>query len=260
MDKQQPGAKYIGRPRHPVELHQYWRRDIPTPRAGMSAFAKDSRGQAFWIWTANDYYLSIDPGIGTVFAMSRFIIFLFALIYSGAIYAAAFEDAVSEYYTGSRTHAVGIQRLAQKGDVNAQAFLGSMYASGEGVRKDYQAAIKWQTRAANQGHARAQYNLAVMYSRGLGVPQELPTAARWFEAAASQGLPEARMHLGLFHEKGWVLQKCPYAASEEYYQAGQDFLQRGDLKGARAAAKAIETILPNYYLSKKLYTEIYMYE
>lgn len=174
---------------------------------------------------------------------------------------ASFESSLRKFYTSSKPEAVReIKQLAKKGDINAEAFLGAMYGSGDGVVQDYRAAIKWQTRAAKKGHVQAQYNLAVMYSRGMGVPQDLDSAVKWFQAAADQGLPEAHMHLGLFHEKGWVLRKCPYAASEEYYQAGEDFLARNDLKGARQAATAIRRILPKYYLGQKLLTEIYMYE
>jgi len=144
--------------------------------------------------------------------------------------------------------------------VNAQAFLGAMYASGEGVRRDLRQALYWQEKAGAKGHVRAQYNLGVMYSRGMGTSQNLAAAAKWFQAAADQGLPEARLHLGLFHEKGWVLRKCPYSASEQYYEAGKGFLELGDIKSARRAAKAIKNILPNYYLAEKLSTEIYMYE
>jgi len=174
---------------------------------------------------------------------------------------ASFEKSLRKFYTSSKPEAVReIKQLAEKGDINAEAFLGAMYGSGDGVAQDYRQAIKWQTRAARKGHVQAQYNLAVMYSRGMGVPQDLDSAVKWFQAAADQGLPEAHMHLGLFHEKGWVLRKCPYAASEEYYQAGEDYLQRNDLKGARQAAQEIRRLLPKYYLGQKLLTEIYMYE
>jgi len=174
---------------------------------------------------------------------------------------ASFETSLRKFYTSSKPEAVReIKQLAEKGDVNAEAFLGAMYGSGDGVAQDYRAAIKWQTKAAKKGHVQAQYNLGVMYSRGMGVSQDLGMAVKWFQAAADQGLPEAHMHLGLFHEKGWVLRKCPYAASEEYYQAGEDYLARNDLKGARQAAMAIRRILPKYYLGQKLLTEIYMYE
>lgn len=172
-----------------------------------------------------------------------------------------FESAVKKYHTDARPRAVKeIKQLARDGNVNAQAFLGAMYASGEGVRRDLRQALYWQEKAAARGHVRAQYNLGVMYSRGMGTAQNLVAAAKWFQAAADQGLPEAKLHLGLFHEKGWVLRKCPYAASEQYYEAGTEFLELGDLQGARRAVEAIRNILPDYYLAEKLSTEIFMYE
>lgn len=172
-----------------------------------------------------------------------------------------FSSSIKKFHSKDRPQAVlEIKTLANKGNVNAQAFLGAMYASGDGVRKNLRLALDWQKKAARRGHVRAQYNLAVMYSRGMGTSQSLRSAAQWFQAAADQGLPEAKLHLGLFHEKGWVLRKCPYSASEQYYQAGQDYLRLGNLKGARKALAAIRKILPNYYLVEKLSTEIYMYE
>ena len=58
---------------------------------------------------------------------------------------------------------IGLFRpLADQGDATAQSNLGVMYASGQGVPKDYAQAVKWYRLAADQGDARAQFNLGLM--------------------------------------------------------------------------------------------------
>jgi TPR repeat protein len=47
-----------------------------------------------------------------------------------------------------------------------------MYASGAGVKKDYDQAFFWWHKAADQGHAMAQSNLAVLYFNGDSVDQD----------------------------------------------------------------------------------------
>jgi hypothetical protein len=64
-----------------------------------------------------------------------------------------------------------------------------MYASGQGISKDYAQAVQWYRRAADQGIARAQFNLGVMYSRGQGVLQDYIEAHKWMNLAAA--VPES---------------------------------------------------------------------
>lgn len=168
------------------------------------------------------------------------------------------QQALDEYNAGNGI--TSLISVAESGNREAQALVGVLYGSGEGVKQDYKKAFYWQLKAAEQGHVKAQYNVAVMYSQGMGTRQNLGEAAAWFQRAADQNLPEARMHLGLFHEKGWVLRKCPYAASSQYFSAGQEYLKRGNIRGARKALAEIRRLLPGYYLASELETEIYMYE
>lgn len=172
-----------------------------------------------------------------------------------------FEAALEKFHRHNRAEAISeIRSLAEHGEANSQAFLGSLYATGTGVPRDLRKAFVWQQKAARNGQAMAQYNLAVMYSRGMGTEQDLEAAANWFQAAADQGVPEAYLHLGLFHERGWALRKCPYAASNQYYLAGHAFLEKHDFRGARLALQNIKRLLPHSELINQLATEIYMYE
>jgi len=79
---------------------------------------------------------------------------------------------------------------AEQGNAVAQLFLGSMYATGEGVPQNYAEAVKWYRLAAEQGEAWAQYNLGVMYDKGQGVPQDYAEAHKWVNLAASRSQGE----------------------------------------------------------------------
>ena len=77
-----------------------------------------------------------------------------------------------------------LQPLADKGNAEAQLFVGFMYDNGEGVPTDYLQAALWYGKAAEQGNAGAQYNLGMMYANGLGVSQDWVQALKWFNLAA----------------------------------------------------------------------------
>ena len=49
-----------------------------------------------------------------------------------------------------------VRALAERGDADAQRWLGAMYYQGEGVQQDYEKAAHWFRKAAEQGHARSQ--------------------------------------------------------------------------------------------------------
>jgi uncharacterized protein len=64
-----------------------------------------------------------------------------------------------------------VRPLAQGGDPNAQLMLGTMYALGYGVSRNYTEAVNWFRKAAEQGHPTAQGNLGMAYLSGQGVQQ-----------------------------------------------------------------------------------------
>ena len=91
------------------------------------------------------------------------------------------------------------RKSAEQGLAGAQFLLGSMYATGKGVPQDFREAAKWYRRSAEQGLAEAQYGLGYMYAEGEGVPQDHQEAVRWFRKSAEQGLAAAQNHLSLMH-------------------------------------------------------------
>jgi uncharacterized protein len=82
--------------------------------------------------------------------------------------------------------------LAEKGQIEAQVELGSMYLEGRGVQQSYQEALKWFRKAADAGNAAAQFNIGLMYAKGLGVPRDYDEAINWFTLAARQDFEPAK--------------------------------------------------------------------
>lgn len=104
------------------------------------------------------------------------------------------------------------RKAAEQGDAHAQATLGSMYNTGEGVPQDYAEAVKWYRKAAEQGNAYAQLNLGGMYQFGKGVPQDYVEAVKWYRKAAEQGYESAQLFLGGMYDGG-------HGVSQDYVEA-----------------------------------------
>ena len=82
--------------------------------------------------------------------------------------------------------AVAIPRDDQPGNPDAQANLGHMYRSGQGVERNYAAAAVWFRRAAEQGNRFAATGLGVLYATGRGVPWDITVAGEWYAKAGDQ--------------------------------------------------------------------------
>ena len=96
--------------------------------------------------------------IGTVLALA-FVLNAIALTFeSGSADRSSFHVS-----TG---YGVGHGARAEAEDAEAQYELGARYARGEGVPRNYTAAVSWFRRAAEQGHIGAAYNLGAMYAGG----------------------------------------------------------------------------------------------
>lgn len=104
-----------------------------------------------------------------------------------------------------------MQPLADRGDVNAQLFLGKLYEHYQGrtvydsntsAPSNITESIKWFRKAAEQGNAEAQAQLGQFHYHGLGVPREFTEAAKWFRNAADQGNSLAESYLGGMYARG----------------------------------------------------------
>lgn len=101
-----------------------------------------------------------------------------------------------------------VRRLAREeaehGVAAAQAAVGVMYLTGEGVEPDAEKALTWLLKAAEQSDADAQYNLGVVFETGFfGMrPPDPVEAVTWYRRAASQGHDGAQYNFGVAYAEG----------------------------------------------------------
>jgi TPR repeat protein len=110
---------------------------------------------------------------------------------------------------------------AEKGDADAQSWLGWCYASGQGVQQDYAQAVKWYRKAAEQGNTNAQFNLGCIYYAGQGVTLDYSEAVKWWRKSAEQRNPDAQNNLGLCYEMGQGVAQDYAEAANWYRKAGE---------------------------------------
>ena len=104
------------------------------------------------------------------------------------------------------------RQAADQGHAGAQTALGELYEAGQGVPRDDAEAAKWYRRAAEQGHAPAQYSLAILYVMGKGVPHDNAEALKWYRQAADQGDALAQYNLGMRYYEGNAVPPDPVEA------------------------------------------------
>uniref|UniRef100_A0A6I8NU23 DAP3-binding cell death enhancer 1 n=1 Tax=Ornithorhynchus anatinus TaxID=9258 RepID=A0A6I8NU23_ORNAN len=96
---------------------------------------------------------------------------------------------------GHRGASSALERLAEGGLTEAQAFLGVWLIRGP--HRDERRAVHFFRLAAANGDPQSQYHLGVCHELGLGVQRDVGTAARCYRRAAAQGNPRARERLSL---------------------------------------------------------------
>lgn len=102
--------------------------------------------------------------------MSSLVLSLFILL-----------SAQTQTASASGTSTSDLLVLAEGNNTMAQRILGERYALGiEGVTQDLNQAVFWLKKAADKGDAEAQYYLGYMYGQGLGVTQDWVQAHMWY--------------------------------------------------------------------------------
>jgi hypothetical protein len=84
---------------------------------------------------------------------------------------------------------------ANKGEPEAQNYLGEIYERGLGTAADFATAAKWYRKAADQNYRAAQFNLGKLYELGQGVPRDPAEALKWYRRAS--GLQTLEVDPGL---------------------------------------------------------------
>lgn len=76
---------------------------------------------------------------------------------------------------------------AENNNVDAIRRIGNLYYDGIGVKKDYEVAIKWYTKASNLGDSWAKLRLGDMYRDGKGVEIDIKKAITLYSEVAQEG-------------------------------------------------------------------------
>ena len=155
------------------------------------------------------------------FAMRNILIFTILYLSTG-IALADIQVAQDALARGQyQEAAIEFEKLAQQGNVYAQAQLGYMYYIGQGVEKNYTKAFEWHTRAATLGNRDSQYNLAIAYTFGEGTEQDHSAAFQWYRRAATQGHATAQYSLGMSYLYGEGIDQDIVVATEWVKKSAQ---------------------------------------
>lgn len=145
---------------------------------------------------------------------------------------ADFKNGVAAYER--KDYATAYQEFhasAIQGDMHAQAELGTLYFTGNGVPQNYQEAFKWFSQAAKQNSAIGQAWLAVLYRDGKGIPKDLVKAYAWILLSAAQNYNDA-IEFKKVLEKSLTPQQMTQAQSlaKQWYQ----HLERAEIQNSNA--------------------------
>ena len=120
------------------------------------------------------------------------------------------DDAVKEARVGT-----------ELGSSMAMVLLGVMFADGNGVARDYGAALKLFRDAAKKDHPLASFNLGVMLANGWGSAPDDADAIAQFHRAAGGYDPLAMQILGEAYAKGRGVTADPAAVERWWKKAGE---------------------------------------
>lgn len=116
-----------------------------------------------------------------------------------------------------------MQSAAEAGDAAAQFALGTTYAEGRRVPRDFALAAQWYAKAAVQGLAPAEYRLAAFYEKGMGVPRDLAQARAWYQRAAEQGNVRAMHNFAVLAADGGDSGRPDYATAAQWFKKAAEY-------------------------------------
>ncbi len=123
-------------------------------------------------------------------------------------------------------------RETKSSNHEAEYCLGLMYARGQGIVKDHEAALSWFQKAYDGGYSAAGYYLGKMYHLGLGSRKDPFKAIEFFEAV-SENDARATYELGLIYftdkdiprdlerSAGWMAESAGAGNAEAQFVLGQ---------------------------------------
>lgn len=126
------------------------------------------------------------------------------------------------------------QMLADKGNVEAQLYLGDYWGSF-GAQSGYAEAAKWYQKAADSGSPKGEWKIGTCYYHGQGVEQDLEKAIAYYRMAALEGDETAQALLGMCYEFGSGAEKDLKKAAMWYLEAAA--------RGNKEAKKRADALL-----------------
>jgi TPR repeat protein len=129
----------------------------------------------------------------------------------------------SLYYTGNGVEQnfnksfEWLKRAAEQGDVTAQNDLGMMYLNGKGTDVDVSKSVEWYTKAAEQGDVLAQSNIGRLYFKGKVIDKDYKKALKWLKLAAEQNNYDAQILLGEMYYKGYGIDSRDLIKSYKWF-------------------------------------------
>ena len=121
-----------------------------------------------------------------------------------------------------------LERLAERGDLNAQYLIGQLYRDGPLLIPDSQKAKHWLTQAAKQGLPEAQYALGKLFLSDDWEVRDPDEGIRWLKEAAENGNRFAAYRLGKEYLSGEILSKSATKAADWFTksaEAGNQYAQ-----------------------------------
>ncbi len=131
--------------------------------------------------------------------------------------AAAMKRAHEAFQNADIVGAIAAYRsAAERGHTPAQTRLAQLLDTAE----QNEEAARWYREAANSGDAEAAFGLGALYAAGEGVEQDLDAALSWITRAAEQGFAPAIRMLVLANEKGQMGLTVSYDRAVSWLRAG----------------------------------------
>ncbi len=150
------------------------------------------RQESFRISCILDFLTVLLPVMLLSYKFAPALFWIEGIIFLGYASLVGFTRCLKKY---PKMFFAAIKCAANLGNSSAQTNLGSMYANGLLVTRDFGEALKWYKLAADKGCAGAQNNIGNMYINGHGVSQDYGEAIKWYKLAADQGYFQAQINL-----------------------------------------------------------------
>lgn len=105
-----------------------------------------------------------------------------------------------------------LSKAAEQGSADAEYYIAMMYESGEGLEKSPEKAVMWYLKSAEHGHCISQNIIGFKYLEGIDVPKDYDLAMKWISLSSQQGYSRALQNMGEIYSFG-------YGADVDYEKA-----------------------------------------